>query len=154
LGTINLLNELSKLKKKKIWLFYASTSHVYKSKNSPINEKDNIQPISLYGHTKWMAEKICQDVALKNNIDLCCGRIFSFYHYKQNESYLFPSARKKIKKLKGNSIFVDNSNNIRDFLKAEDVIKIIYKLFEKKFKGTINIASGKGISIKNFIKKN
>jgi nucleoside-diphosphate-sugar epimerase len=49
---------------------------------------------------------------------------------------------------------VENSNNVRDFLKAEDVIKIIYKLFEKKFKGTINIASGKGVSIENFIKKN
>ena len=155
LGTINLLNELSRLKKK-IWLFYASTSHVYKSKNSPINENDNTQPISLYGYTKWMAEKICCDVASKNNIDLCCGRIFSFYHYKQNESYLFPSVRNKIKKLKDNdnSIFVENSNNVRDFLKAEDVIKIIYKLFEKKFKGTINIASGKGVSIENFIKKN
>jgi nucleoside-diphosphate-sugar epimerase len=103
-----------------------------------------------------MAEKICCDVASKNNIELCCGRIFSFYHYKQNESYLFPSIRNKIKKLKDNdnSIFVENSNNVRDFLKAEDVIKIIYKLFEKKFKGTINIASGKGVSIENFIKKN
>jgi UDP-glucose 4-epimerase len=152
LGTINLLNELCALKKK-IWLFYASTSHIYKSKNSPINENDNVQPSTLYGYTKWMAEKICADVALKSNIDLCCGRIFSFYHYKQDKSYLFPSIKQKIKKMRGNNVFIENANNIRDFLKAEDVVKIIYKLFKKKFHGTINIASGKAISVKNFAKK-
>jgi UDP-glucose 4-epimerase len=152
LGTINLLNELLKTKKK-IWFFYASTSHVYKSKNSLISEKDKVQPTTLYGYTKWMAEKICADVALKSNIDLCCGRIFSFYHYKQDESYLFSSARKKIRESKDGNIYVENANNIRDFLKAEDVVKIIYKLFRKKYQGTINIASGKRISIKNFIQK-
>lgn len=35
-GTINLLEVLNDLDQN-IWFFYASTSHVYKSKNTPIN---------------------------------------------------------------------------------------------------------------------
>ena len=61
------------------WLFYASTSHVYKSKNTPINELDPIEPVSEYGKTKYEAEKII----LKNYHNYCIGRIFSFYHKTQ-----------------------------------------------------------------------
>ncbi len=35
--------------RKQPWLFYASTSHVYKSKNTPINELDAIEPVSELG---------------------------------------------------------------------------------------------------------
>ena len=78
------------------------------------------------------SQSVCKVI---NYIDLCCGRIFSFYHYKQDESYLFSSVRKKINQSKDGNIYVENANNIRDFLKAEDVVKIIYKLFRKKWTG-------------------
>ena len=44
-------------------------------------------------------------------------------------------------------------NNIRDFSNADKVIKIIFKIFEKKLTGVYNIGSGKGITIKDFINK-
>ena len=45
-GTKNLL-EILQIYKKNPCLFYTSTSHIYKSKNSPIEENDSINPISL-----------------------------------------------------------------------------------------------------------
>ena len=42
-------------------------------------------------------------------------------------------------------------NNIRDFLNADKVIKIILKIFEKKLIGVYNIGCGKGITVKKFI---
>ena len=52
-----------------------------------------------------------------------------------------------------NSIFVINAYCVIDIQKAEDVVNIIYKLFKKKAEGIVNIASGKGIEIKSFVKK-
>ena len=45
-GTINLLDCLKELKMYP-WVFYASTSHVYKTKNNPIKEEDDIQPLNI-----------------------------------------------------------------------------------------------------------
>ena len=44
IGTENLIDEI-KSSKQSPWLFYASTSHIYKSKSSPINEDDEKEPI-------------------------------------------------------------------------------------------------------------
>ena len=42
---------------------------------------------------------------------------------------------------------------MRDFLNAEDVVEIIYKIYTKKLCGIYNIGSGKGITVKSFIEK-
>ena len=59
-GTLNLINSLNKKKNKPKWLFYASTSHVYKINYKPtkITEKGIIKPQNKYGKTKLIAEKI------------------------------------------------------------------------------------------------
>ena len=51
------------------------------------------------------------------------------------------------------SIYVVNAYCEIDIQKAEDVVNIILKLFKKKAEGIVNIATGKGVEIKNFIKK-
>ena len=40
---------------------------------------------------------------------------------------------------------------MRDFLNAEEVADIILELMKRKATGTYNIASGKGIKIKDFV---
>ena len=54
-GTINLYNSIAELNKD-MWLFFASTSHVYKPQNKKLNEKDIIKTTSFYGKKKIMAE--------------------------------------------------------------------------------------------------
>jgi GDP-D-mannose dehydratase len=58
--------------------------------------------------------------------------------------------------MKNNSIkkiYIKNANCIRDFLNAEKVVEIIYQIYRKKLMGVLNIGSGEGISIKDFIYK-
>jgi len=152
-GTINILKEINKSPNRP-WFFYASTSHIYESKSSPLTESDNPNPISLYGETKYIAERICQKLYHSNlyNIDICCGRIFSFFHKTQKTPFLYPSI---INRLKNENLdepfFVYKGNSVRDFLNAEDVVEILIKLMKLKTTGTINIASGKSITIKDFV---
>ena len=151
-GTENLLSVL-KLKKKKIILFFSSSSHVYKYSKKPIKESFTLEPISYYGKTKLLAEK---NIRKKKNILLkyCIARIFSIFHDNQKKPFLYPSIKHKLKKIKSKKIRIKGANNVRDFTNAEKVIKVIYKLFAKKSVGIYNIGSGKGMTIKKFINKN
>jgi len=149
IGTNNLVDEISSSGQIP-WLFYASTSHIYKSKNSPINEDDGKEPISEYGKTKYEAEEI----AIKKYENLCVGRIFSFYHDTQQKPFLYPTIKERLATENLNKPFnLYGAQSVRDFLNAEEVVDIIIKLMEKRVTGIYNIASGKGVKIKDFIQK-
>ena len=152
-GTINLLDSLKKLQIYP-WIFYASTSHVYKPKDSPIKEEDDVQPLNIYGETKYFAERICESFSESYKCKICIGRIFSFYHKTQKPPFLYPTIIERLRKEDPKKpFFIRGANNIRDFLNAEDVVLIMIKLMEKGYSGTINIGSGKGITIETFVKK-
>ena len=130
------------------WLFYASTSHVYASKNSPISENDIISPVSEYGETKYEAEKMVSEYY--NNF--CIGRIFSFYHDSQKKPFLYPNIKKRLKNEDLSKPFeLYGAQSVRDFLNAENVADIIIELMNKRAKGIYNVASGEGIEIKDFV---
>lgn len=150
-GTKNIVNELNKLNHIK-WLFYSSTSHVYKFSNNKLKENSLKKPFSVYGKTKLKAENYLKK-KLNKNIKLCCGRIFSLEGKKKTESYFLPSLRSKVQ---SNSQIRLNLNNFRDFVHIDDVIKAIIKLMNNEVSGNFNIASGKKITflkIINIIKK-
>ncbi len=150
-GTINLLSAL-KQNDQSPWVFYASSSHVYKSKDSPIKETDTVDPVSLYGMTKYIGEKICVDSAPKNNFSICCGRIFSFFHNSQKAPFLYPNILKRLQTEDiTKSFFLYGADSERDFLNAEEVVDIIIGLMNKKVKGIYNIASGRSTKIRDFV---
>lgn len=145
LGTKNIV-DISKKNNVK-WFFLASTSHVYKSSNIPINENFSKIPISYYGKTKWLAEKYVKK-KLKN---YCIGRIFSTSNKNQRKNYLIPDLKEKIKRSK-KKIILKNLNHYRDFVSMEDIAKVINLLLKQRFKGTVNICSGRGIYLKDIAK--
>ena len=152
-GTINLLSEVIK-SKEKIWLFYAGTAHVYKSSDKPIKETDAIEPVSLYGKTKYFGEDICIEASkIENyNLDVCIGRIFSFYHKSQKPPFLYPTMLERLQKEDlTKPFFLYGADSERDFLNAEDICDIMIKAMEKRLCGIFNIASGKGIKIRDFV---
>ncbi len=153
-GTINILKAIA-IQNNKTAVFYASSSHVYKSSKYPLNENDIVEPINSYGLTKHIAEQLLNDYK-KNNPDfgLCIGRIFSFYHDFQKPPFLYPTLKKRFQTEDLQKPFVLNgAKSTRDFLNAEDVCEIIIKLVSKNYQGTINIASGKVIKIIDFAQK-
>jgi len=152
-GTINLLSCIRKLKINP-WIFYASTSHVYKIKDIPIKEDDEIQPLNIYGETKYLAERICESFVKSYGCKICIGRIFSFYHDTQLPPFLYPTIKRRliIEDL-SKSFFLRGAHNIRDIMNAEDVVDKIIKLMQLNYSGIINIGSGKGTTIEDFVRK-
>ena len=152
LGISNLINAICD-NKKKITLFFSSSSHVYKYSKKSIKENHRLIPTSYYGKTKLLAEKKIRSTKDKN-FKYCIARIFSIFHAKQKKPFLYPSIKDRLKYNKSNKVYVKNANNIRDFLNAEKVVRMIIKIYKKKLTGIYNIGSGKGMTIKDFIKKN
>lgn len=148
-GTENLIKAIN-LKKKKIIIFFSSSSHVYDYSKKPIKENSNLKPSSFYGKTKLLAEKKFFKKKYKYH-KYFIARIFSVYHEKQKKPFLYPVMKSKFKKMKSRKVYIKGANNIRDFLNAEKLVKIILRIFEKRLTGIYNIGSGKGITIKKFI---
>ena len=146
-GTRNLAEILSK-ESTNTWMFYASTSHVYKSSERPISEEGAIEPISEYGLTKYAGEILAKKVFQ----NLCIGRIFSMYHVTQKPPYLYANMKNRIQTEDLEKEFeLYGAESIRDFLNAEEIADIIILLMEKHATGVFNIASGKGVKIRDFV---
>ncbi len=146
-GTRNLVDVLSS-KSPSTWMFYASTSHVYKSSSKSISEDGEIEPVSEYGLTKYSGEVL----AKKNYTNLCIGRIFSMYHKTQKPPYLYANMIDRLKKEDLTKDFeLYGAESVRDFLNAEEIADIIISLMKMKAVGTFNIASGKGTKIRDFV---
>jgi len=133
------------------WIFFSSTSHVYGYSNKPLKETSKANPSDKYGKTKFLAEE-CIRKKLNRNKNFCIGRIFSLISLFQDKSFFLPSMLLKINKAKKNEIIEGNFNQFRDFISIEDVTNAIFKLFEKKSKGTFNIGSGKKVKLSYIVK--
>lgn len=136
------------------WLFLASSSHVYK--NSPLAEQMPLavgsakDPSTFYGATKLAAERICAPILDKYGVDYCIGRIFSFSSIIQKEPYLVPTLRRRIEELSQHDVLeIVNPDSVRDIMDADTVIDCVLHLAQRRFKGIINIGSGKAMSIKD-----
>jgi len=148
-GTKLLVDEIVHYKKIK-WLFYSSTSHVYKFSKKKLSEKSEIKPISKYGLTKLKGENYIKK-KLKKKIPFCIGRIFSFTDINQSKNYIIPSIINKAKSKKKEILF-NNINHFRDFLCTKDICVAIKILIKKQITGIYNIGSGEKILISDIVK--
>ncbi len=135
------------------WLFLASSSHIYKpnllKSRRKIKTSDDEGPVSLYGKSKLAGEKISTPFLKYFDREYCIGRIFSFASLSQKEPFLIPSLIRKIEKLNdGDILQINNHLSIRDIMDAESVIDSILYLALSKYRGIINIGSGKAITVK------
>jgi UDP-glucose 4-epimerase len=136
------------------WLFLASSSHVYKG--SPISGESALtvnsaeEPDTFYGVTKLIAERISSPILEQYKVNYCIGRIFSFSSADQKEPYLVPTLYRKIEETTEDGVLeIINPDSVRDIMDANTVIDCVLHLAQKRFKGILDIGSGKGMSIKN-----
>ena len=148
-GTKLLVDEIIQYKKIK-WLFYSSTSHVYKFSKKKISENSIVKPTSKYGLTKLKGENYIKK-KLKKKIPFCIGRIFSFTSINQKKDYVIPGIINKAKSKK-KEIFFNNTNHFRDFLCISDICKAIKILINKRATGIYNIGSGNKVLISDIVK--
>ena len=144
-SSINMLDCFKEYGGKKV--VSIGTCFEYKYKTSPLKENDKLNPTTIYAKCKNYLREISELYCDKNNIDFCWARIFYTYGKNENNKRLFPQI---INGLKNNQkVSINHSQLKRDYMFAGDVAKAIALILNSKFKGIINICSGKSISLEN-----
>jgi nucleoside-diphosphate-sugar epimerase len=143
-GTLNLLEAIrARPDSSSIWIFLASTSHVYASSNEPIAETGAISPVTLYGLTKFQGEEWGRVYQNKFKLNVCVGRMFSYSSALQPKEYFIPSLVEKISNAPADAVLqIPGLHGTRDFVTTDQISLAVKYLFEKRATGAFNIASG------------
>ena len=142
LGTVNLVNALSKIKFK--CFIHTGSSSEYGLKDKPMKETDSLNPVNLYGFTKAAATMYCQYMSRKLNLPIAVMRPFAVYGYFEDKDRLIPTIIKAC--LINKTLNLVNSNFVRDFIFIEDIIEAYLKAIKNidKIKGEIfNLGTGR-----------
>lgn len=148
-GTINLLSALAGSHAS---FLFCSSSHVYAPSAEPITEDAEKAPSSLYGRTKWQAESAAADICEATGRAFLATRLFSIHDPAQTGSFLRPSIERR---LAGEDLAqpfeLPGGDSIRDFLAAEKAAEYVVRLALSDATGPVNIASGNGTTIRDFV---
>jgi nucleoside-diphosphate-sugar epimerase len=114
------------------------------------NEWIGVDPQSPYGVCKHSLHQLLESFCQQSELSMAWGRIFWLYGVFEAPNRLISSV---IRSLLENKIAKCSSGEqIRDFLYVEDVADALVTVLDSEIKGSINIASGEPISIKNIVK--
>ncbi|MGB0154245.1 MAG: NAD-dependent epimerase/dehydratase family protein [Verrucomicrobiales bacterium] len=126
----------------------AGTSAEYSwSGDSPLSETDTpLAPDSLYGVSKDSLRRILEAWAPAAGISLAWGRVFCPYGPREKSSRLIPKLITRLEA--GETLPFDSGNLTRDFLHVDELGSAFATLFESNFEGTVNLASGEDLTIR------
>ena len=108
-----------------------------------------LAPRALYGICKHSLQMMLSSFAENTGLSAAWGRIFFVYGPHEDPARLIPSVVCAL--LKGEPAYCTHGNQIRDFLYVEDVAEAFVEILESNFSGTINVASGHPVALKDII---
>ena len=164
-GTLNLLAAMSLKGVKKI--VFSSTAAVYApSEKLSITESDSTEPLSPYGQTKLLSEKLISAVAKAENLSSISLRYFNVVGALRDEfadnskDNLVPKVFAALKAGKNPEIYgsdypTKDGSCIRDYIHISDLAKAHLVALEKVFATYVdevyNVGSGSGYSVTEMI---
>jgi UDP-glucose 4-epimerase len=164
-GTLNLLAAMSLKGVKK--MVFSSTAAVYApSEKLSITEDDLTEPLSPYGQTKLLSEKLISAVAKAENLSAISLRYFNVVGALRDEfadnskDNLVPKVFAALKAGKNPEIYgtdypTKDGSCIRDYIHISDLAKAHLVALEKVFAANVdevyNVGSGTGYSVTEMI---
>lgn len=169
-GSLNLLNAM--IQNNVMNLIFSSTCAIYGNTTATtINEETQTNPISPYGQSKLMVEKIITDFNKAYGLKSIIVRYFNVCGADEDgeigedhnpETHLIPliidvaMGKSDEIKLFGNNYNTPDKTCIRDYIHAQDLANAHYLSFEyllnKQISNDFNLGTGKGYSVLDIIK--
>jgi len=157
LGTLRILEAMRFLKLKKTKFYQASTSELFGEKPNKINsfnENSPMVPKSPYGVSKLYSYYITKIYREAYGFFACNGILFNHESPRRGETFV----TRKItmffaKKILGSNeiLYLGNLNAKRDWGHAKDYTEMQWKILQQKKPEDYVIATGKTISVRDFI---
>jgi nucleoside-diphosphate-sugar epimerase len=108
-------------------------------------------PQSLYGVCKLALEMILRALAKESKLSVAWGRIFFPYGPHEHPKRLVASVIRSL--LMGKPAECTDGRQVRDFVFVDDVANAFATLLDSELYGTVNIASGRGITVREVVSK-
>lgn len=127
---------------------YVSSSHVYESTRSIIDEGAKISPLNEYANQKREAEVKLLEVFKDYPQQLLIARVFSLLDWGMKPATLGGAVEKL---LNGEISDIHNGEDQRDFLTPRSTAAILHLLANSEAQGILNVCSSKATKIKDAV---
>ena len=131
--------------------FQPSSSYVFQKSKIEIDEKSAKSPSSIYGHSKNLLDKTCEDFRKKG---FCCINAYLFSHesFLRNKKSFSMRILDKLKNHDKNKEFIiDSWNNLNDWSTAESIVDFVYKALNSNLNTDFVVGSGRLNSVFDYI---
>ena len=108
-----------------------------------------LQPTNLYAACKAAAYLTLNSLLLQQGVSFSWCRLFYLFGEGERRDRLVPALRDRLKK--GLSIPLTSGNQVRDFLDVREAGRMIADAALSDETGPINICSGQGITVREFV---
>lgn len=134
-------------------LLVTGTCFEYGMQSGPLSADMQTQPNNPYGYAKDALRQQLLFLQAVQPFNLTWARLFYMYGEGQPNSSLYPKLKEAT--LRGDNVFnMSGGEQLRDYLPAKDVASRISRLaITSDNVGTINICSGKPISVRSLVEK-
>ena len=154
IGTLRILDSIKTLKFFKTKYYQAGTSEMFGASPPKQNENTKFYPRSPYAAAKLFAHWITINYREAYGIFACNGILFNHESPIRGETFVTKkiiSGLCKIKKGSSNPIYLGNIYSKRDWGHAKDYVEAMWLMLQKKTPDDYVIATGKSMTVKNFI---
>lgn len=146
LGTKRLM-EAVKLRNCKRFIYASTQMVIEKPFYLPVDENHPLVPLSDYGLSKAVGERLCLSLARELNIQTVSLRFSRIFGIGENPGFLMSIFIERA--IKGLPLKVYGTGRVRrDLIYVKDAARALIKAIDSDTCGVLNIGSGEGISIK------
>ena len=154
LDSLQILNSIY-LSKRKIKYYQASSSEMFGNVNNKCNDKTKFNPLSPYAISKLSAHQLTLNYRSNYGLFACNGILFNHESPLRDENYVSKKIIKNLLKYKNNknhSFKLGNIYSKRDWGHAEDYVKAMWMMLNRRLPEDFVICTGKQHSVKDFAK--
>lgn len=128
---------------------FAGTCFEYKFKDEPLKETDELDADkTVYTFCKNKLHEIAQYFCKTNGISFGYGRIFYVYGRNEDKTRLTGMIIDKLSR--NEEVIIKSGNLYKDYMYAKDIAGAFVSLLNSDVEGSVNICTGKAISIRDF----
>jgi len=145
-GTMNILDACADAGVGRV--FFASTAAVYGIGDAPHRETEPVAPCDVYGLSKVLGERLCNEFQLKTGAAVSVGRFFNAFGPNETNPHLIPEIVAQIED-GARQIRLGNLEPKRDFIHTSDIAAAVLLLIDRTQPGmdVCNIGSGEEIAV-------
>ena len=154
-GTHFILSAIKEFSPKSKFYFAASSEMFGKVVKTPQNEKTPFYPRSSYGISKVAGFDLTRNYREAYNLFTCSGILFNHESPKRGFEFVTRKISFAVAKIKlglQKNLYLGNLNAKRDWGHAQDYIKAMWLMLQKKSPTDYVVGTGKTYSVKEFVK--